>query len=204
MPILNAQARIPRNPANPDYLTCGTLQNRANTLLAEYKTASGPRADQILSELREIGRAWDQNCRGTWGSITRDLASVEPTFQDSDADGVFDEDEGVFGLDMYSPDSNRDGLADGSDPSWLVALNVAMPDAQLATFSADPHLLRLSLTSAALEAEGATLTRDPVAALDWLANVDALLGDCAPDPRTSIVSDVCIGTRVLSTQLAAQ
>jgi hypothetical protein len=71
--ISYARVRGPRLDSLTAY--CGALQDRADALLSEYakKGMNGEfpsaRQDEIMSELGNIARAWDQTCKRTFGSI---------------------------------------------------------------------------------------------------------------------------------------
>jgi hypothetical protein len=66
-----AEARVPASDPRLDSLSfgCGQLQDEADRLLNEYPNASPSRKDEILTRLREIGRAWYGTCDGEFGDI---------------------------------------------------------------------------------------------------------------------------------------
>ena len=52
-------------------IACRGLQNDAKALIAEYgrDSTTTQRRNEILAELRSIGRKWDDVCRSTFGDI---------------------------------------------------------------------------------------------------------------------------------------
>lgn len=177
-----SEARIESSDGSFFAQVCMGLQNDSDLLRAELATADALRAFQIAIELVNIGHTWDDWCADDYGSITRAADLGVPTYEDSDADGVFDEDELAFGLDPRAADSDGDGLGDGVDPSWWGGLGGALPDV-------------------ALLAEADARSGDVLAARDRLVDAQVALGGCGPDPRTGVLSDVCLGAQVLATHL---
>jgi hypothetical protein len=174
----SSQARIHSSDGGLVDEYCMALQNDSDLLRAELATASPLRAFYIGIELVAIGDAWDDFCDDLYGSIARDHAGPGvPTYQDSDGDGVYDEDELVYGLDLRSPDTDQDGLDDGVDPSWLAPL------------------LRGSLADTALLAEGDVRLGDRSAAVARLEDVQLALGGC------SAASEVCLAVWTLAVNL---
>ncbi|MEQ1504494.1 MAG: hypothetical protein ABMB14_19810 [Myxococcota bacterium] len=146
---------------------------------------------QGLQDLGAVGAAWDDLCAAQFGSIFRDApAPPVPTLFDGDGDLLFDEDELVYGLAPGSVDTDRDGLDDGIDPSWLADLLDGLGETRLAAM--------------AIEAETDVRAGHLADAAELLAQVQDALGGCEPDPvtleRTGI--EACGAARTLEVHLA--
>ncbi|MEQ1502655.1 MAG: hypothetical protein ABMB14_10510 [Myxococcota bacterium] len=213
-----AEARI---PGGAHYVgidgQCLSWQNQMDALLAEYYYATPERQAEILKEGRGIYEGWQQYCSARWGNIWLVGASCAEelyglpcptnvggdlsTYDDTDADGMFDFDEVVFGLDALCADTDGDRLLDGIDPSWLGDFVDALPDAQLGVTGV-PGTVRTEIARSLVDVEAASVVGDRSSALDALTEVEVSLGGCVPNPRTGAVSAACVGSRILSDNLA--
>lgn len=183
----HARVNVGDEHLSPLHMVCAAIQEEADLQegLLVVSTTWG-NALQAMLQLAALGTAWDAYCASSFGSMLRDAPSPGvPTANDLDGDFLFDEDELAFGLDLASADTDRDGLADDLDPSWLADLlgDVGQP--------------RLAAVVGLAESE--VRAGDRPAAVERLTEVQAALG-CDPDP-VGVSSDVCRGAALLTVHL---
>lgn len=171
---------------SPLHRMCWEIQEAASWEQRAFDLSGGwGEAIGHLIELAFLGAAWDDHCASTFGSMTREAPAEVPTCHDADGDFLFDEDELAFGLDLASPDTDRDGLVDDLDPSWLADLLTRGGQARLAA-TADV-------------AEEAVLAGDLAGAAALLADVQGALG-CDAEPAADD-AEVCLGAQALAVHL---
>ncbi|MEQ1504496.1 MAG: hypothetical protein ABMB14_19820 [Myxococcota bacterium] len=177
--------------ASPLHTACYMIQDAAWWAQLAFDSRVGwGHTLQAMIELAFLGEAWDAMCAADFGSITRDApAPGVPSLSDGDGDLLFDEDELVYGLDPGSFDTDRDGLDDDVDPSWLAELLDGLGETRLAAMAA--------------LAETDVRAGDTAGAAALLVDVQDALGGCEPDPVTfeRSGSEACGAARTLEIHL---
>ena len=139
------------------------------TSVAEFGAAVGFWGDKLL-----VGDPENSEAEDRAGSVY----ILEPAL-DTDDDGLSDDEETELGTDPLDPDSDDDGIPDGSDPDSLAAILASIPDA---SFKGGGH--RNAIENRLEQVEASILAGDVEDAVRELRNLRRKVDGCesgAPD-----------------------